>query len=193
MQPIWKVYRCYLCKTKPIAQQMSSPLLHFNVNGGAVHLFELQQEHTTQDAPRGQTSKCESSLGEQRLWRGSSNPQMDLSKSCFPHGLPVYTHLRKVLFWALIVCCVWHCAACVTSVISKSIPASDSTCRAAHSGTMPGEDIVCWAYTRAGAPADSGPVIKCEANYPKRPSINIRISQDFWWNNDCWPLHCNTM
>lgn len=91
------------------------------------------------------------------------------------------------------MCCVWYCAVCVTSVISKSIPASDSTCRAAHSGTTPVEDFVYWAYTWAGPPADSGPVIKCEANYPKRLSISIRMSQDFWWTNDCWTLHYNAM
>lgn len=46
---------------------MSSPLLFLNFNGGAIHLFELKQEHTMQNAPRGQTSKRESSLGIQRL------------------------------------------------------------------------------------------------------------------------------
>lgn len=46
---------------------MSSPLLFLNFNGGAIHLFELKQEHTMQNAPRGQTSKRESSLGVQRL------------------------------------------------------------------------------------------------------------------------------
>lgn len=188
MQPIWKVYSCYLWKINSIVQQMSSPLLLFNVNAGAIHL--LKQEHTKQEAARGQTSKCASSLGKQCLWRGSNNPRMDRSKSWFPYGISCIHKSEKGII--LGVCCMLCLILCGVCHISN-LEINSSFWQHMQGCTLTHDACARLCFLVPPHELQQILVIKCEANSPKRRNISTRISHDLWWNNNCWTLHCNMM